>query len=333
MGLKQALPNAWRRQARWLVLLKPLAWLYGWVSARQRVQYQSGKKPVYRAPVPIMVIGNITVGGSGKTPLIIELVRFLQQDCGLRVGVISRGYGGIGEFPRLVEPYDDPVRCGDEPVLIATQTQVPVAVAPKRQAAIECLLAQHTVDLILSDDGLQHWAMARDLEWIVLDTRYGVGNGQLLPAGLLREPASRLQTATVIEHGVSTSLYQMQLAPQALQGYHQPPDAQPPYAGQRVHAVAGIGDPSRFFRTLQALGFVLIEHPFDDHHAYQVQDVQFSDDLPVITTAKDAVKLADLSQPFWVLPVTAQLSPACYTLLQQQLQALGVLPPPTQHPS
>jgi tetraacyldisaccharide 4'-kinase len=333
MGLKQALPNAWRQQAPWLVLLKPLAWLYGWVSARQRAQYQSGQKPVYRAPVPIMVIGNITVGGSGKTPLIIELVRFLQQDCGLRVGVISRGYGGTGEFPRMVAAHDDPTRCGDEPVLIASQTQAPVAVAPKRQAAIECLLAQHTVDLILSDDGLQHWAMARDLEWIVLDTRYGVGNGWLLPAGLLREPASRLQTATVIEHGASSSPYQMQLAAQALQGYHQPANAVTPVAGQTVHAVAGIGDPSRFFRTLQALGFVLIEHPFDDHHAYQAQDIQFADGLPVITTAKDAVKWAAFTQPFWVLPVCAQLSPACYTLLQQQLQDLGVLPPLTQHPS
>ncbi|MFA9204580.1 MAG: tetraacyldisaccharide 4'-kinase, partial [Flavobacteriales bacterium] len=188
--IKQWLPAAWQRQAWWLVLLLPLSGLYALVTSLLRLSYRLGVQQAYRAPVPVMVIGNITVGGSGKTPLIIHLVQYLRQQHQLNVGVISRGYGAKDHgakdhgakdqagFPKLVDAWSTPDQVGDEPVLIVQQTGVPMAVAPNRQAAIECLLASHPeIELILSDDGLQHFAMARDIEWIVLDAARGLGSG------------------------------------------------------------------------------------------------------------------------------------------------------------
>jgi tetraacyldisaccharide 4'-kinase len=254
-----------------------------------------------------MVVGNITVGGSGKTPLIIELVNFLQY-FGLNVAVISRGYGGQGPFPRIVQDDDTPDMVGDEPVLIVQET-IP--------------------DLILSDDGLQHLALQRDLEWIVLDVDRGLGNQQLLPSGFLREPVSRLENATVIEHGkLAQTDLTMQLESNALRPLMTHSKIKPPLA-TTVHAVAGIGVPQRFFQSLKELGFEVIEHVFPDHHDYQPADLDFDDDLPIITTAKDAVKLqqfADLlnEKQIWILPVKAHLSIACYELLLQQLQSLNI---------
>ncbi|MEC7121229.1 MAG: tetraacyldisaccharide 4'-kinase [Pseudomonadota bacterium] len=327
-NLKQALPAAWQRQAPWLALLLPFSGLYALVTGWQRWCYRVGLKQAYRAPVPVMVIGNITVGGSGKTPLIIHLVQHLQQHYNLKVGVISRGYGGQGMFPKLVTDLSTPDQVGDEPVLIVQQTQVPMAVAPNRQAAIECLLRAHPIDLILSDDGLQHLALARDIEWIVLDANRGLGSGWLLPAGSLRESAQRLHTATVIEHGAaSTAALNMQLQPLALQPLNpmQQYDQIAPQRGQTVHAVAGIGHPQRFFQQLRDLDFIVIEHAFADHHVYRTADVDFADGLPMLTTSKDAVKLFGLGVQGWILPVEAVLSEACYVVLEQQLQALALI--------
>lgn len=197
MSVAQLLQNAWQRQSKWLLLLRPLSALYqlGFVLNRSYAQHF---KTAYKAPIPVMVIGNITVGGSGKTPLLIALVHYLQAR-GVRVGVISRGYGGTGPFPCLVAGLTAR-EVGDEPALIVQATQVPMAVGANRQAAIELLMAHHQLDLILSDDGLQHWALARDIEWIVLDLNRGLGNEKLLPEGFLREPTSRLVHASVIEH-------------------------------------------------------------------------------------------------------------------------------------
>lgn len=334
--IKQWLPAAWQRQAWWLVLLLPLSGLYAVVTGLLRLSYRLGLQQAYRAPVPVMVIGNITVGGSGKTPLIIHLVKYLQSHHQLHVGVISRGYGaqdhGEGVFPKLVDVTATPDQVGDEPVLIVQQTGVPMAVAPNRQAAIECLLMAHPeVELVLSDDGLQHLAMARDIEWIVLDTARGLGSGWLLPAGALRESSSRLQSSTVLMHGETEAELQMQLMPQPLQPLNsmQQHDQARPVVGDRVHAVAGIGHPQRFFQQLRELGFVVIEHVFADHHDYVVSDVEFADDLPLITTGKDAVKLFGLGVLGWVLPVEAKLSEACYYLLDQQLSDVGLLPSST----
>lgn len=338
IDLRTALPNAWARQSSWLFLLLPLSALYALVTGIQRTLYHFNVKKTYQSPVPVMVIGNITVGGSGKTPLLIELVRYLTVEQKLNVGVISRGYGGDESiFPHIVQTDDLAELVGDEPLLIVQQTGVLLSVGINRKESIEYLMSHADIidrplDIILSDDGLQHLAMGRQLEWIVVDTDRGFGNGFLLPAGFLREQPERLKTATVIEHGTkgaSQAPYQMHLVAgdieplSPLSFKHQIRAPQPP---QRVHAVAGIGNPSRFFDSLRNLGFEVIEHPFADHHPYQLADVKFDDDLPIITTAKDAQRLLGLiSFNVWVLPVKASLTPECYTLLYKQLSDIGVL--------
>jgi len=199
MSVAQLIQNAWNRQAKWLIVLRPLSCLYHfgfWVNQKL---YEKGIKSVYTAPVPVMIIGNITVGGSGKTPLLIHLVNYLQSQ-NVRVGIISRGYGGKGPFPAYVGLDATPDQVGDEPCLIVQSTGAAMAVGSNRQQSIELLLAKHELDLIISDDGLQHHALARQLEWIVLDRNRGLGNEKLLPEGYLREPKSRLNTGTVIEH-------------------------------------------------------------------------------------------------------------------------------------
>ena len=339
MSLRTALPRAWAEQSSWLVFLLPLSCLYALITGMQRLSYRLKIKTPYQSPVPVMVIGNITVGGSGKTPLLIELVRYLRDEQKLQVGVISRGYGGdISTFPRMVRIDDRAQVVGDEPLLIVQQTGVAMAVGANRQATIECLLADAgsrgvMLDIILSDDGLQHLAMGRHLEWIVLDTDRGTGRGWLLPAGFLRESIERLETATVIEHGSKPvheaefvqSPYQMRLIAGDLIPLFGGADLTPPQPPQRVHAVAGIGNPSRFFNSLRQLGFEVIEHPFADHHPFVASDVSFGDKLPIVTTAKDAPRLQGLLEQAWILPVKAWLSSECYTLLYHQLTEIGVL--------
>ncbi|WP_269914618.1 tetraacyldisaccharide 4'-kinase [Acinetobacter sp. HY1485] len=319
MDLAHIIQNAWNSQAKWLKLLRPLSFLYGVAFNYKKQQYLSGKKPIYTAPIPVMVVGNITIGGSGKTPLLIALVKYLQMHK-IKVGVISRGYGGKGPFPTLVAG-KTVLQVGDEPALIVQKTQVPMAVGANRQEAIELLLNHYQLDLILSDDGLQHWALARQIEWIVLDTQRGLGNQRLLPEGFLREPISKLKNSTVIEHNPkSTASLNMHLALGQPYLLHQGTDKFNPL--EYFHVVVGIGYPERFYKSLNILGLKnLIKHEFEDHHTYTSQDISFNDDLPIITTEKDAVKLKDLhcKHKVWVLPVDAILSDACYTHLQQQL--------------
>lgn len=327
------LQTAWQQQSRWLRLLLPLSWLYGAVAAHQRKRLS---RSAYRAPVPVMIIGNITVGGSGKTPLIITLVQQLQRQ-GIRVGVISRGYGGNyaeSQPVMQVTAQSESAQVGDEPLLIVQATGVPLAVSARRQLAIELLLAQQPLDLILSDDGLQHYALARDIEWVVVDTVRGWGNGQLLPEGFLREPVQRLQGTTVISHPPRPGLgerYGMRLnpgQPYPLQNAGQTFDCALGYA-----AVAGIGFPQRFFQTLDQQQIRYQPWPFTDHHAYQSSELAaILQQMPaIITTSKDAVKILqvwqqqlDLLQRVWVLPVQAQLTCVTWQVLQQQLNALGI---------
>lgn len=333
MSLAQFIQDAWNQQAKWLVVLRPLSWLYRAAFVLNRKLYQSGMKSVYQAPVPVMVIGNITVGGSGKTPLLIQLVKYLQSQH-LRVGVISRGYGAKGPFPALVTVDSDPERVGDEPCLIVQATQIPMAVGPNRQSSIELLLQQQPLDLIISDDGLQHWALARQLEWIVLDNNRGLGNEKLLPEGYLREPKSRLQSGTIIEHATQPQHeLHMHLAPG--QPYLlNPRDQQKVLFNpqENFYAVVGIGFPQRFYQTLESMGIHYFQcHEFPDHYDYEIKDLQFDDAGPIITTEKDAVKIlpllkkyADFQREIWVVPVEAVLSPACYHILHQQLHSLGL---------
>lgn len=302
--------------------LAPLAWLFGGVVALRRVAFRRGWFASRRVRRPVVVVGNLTVGGSGKTPLTAWLASEL-RDRGVRVGIASRGYGGRAGTAALHVTRDtDPALAGDEPVLLARRTRVPVVVARERVAAAELLAPD--VDLILADDGLQHYALARDLEIVVVDGRRGFGNGRLLPAGPLREPTSRLREAQLVVvngAGVAGALadlpgrlpaLRMELVPGdvvALLGGNRTPLAA--WSGRRVHAVAGIGDPSRFFATLRAAGVQPIEHPLPDHATLARADVEFADDLPVLMTEKDAVKCAPYAGPrhYW-LEVAAAFAPA-----------------------
>lgn len=333
MSLAQLIQNAWNKQSSWLIALRPLSCLYRAGFLFNRNLYNSGFKQVYKAPVPVMVIGNITVGGSGKTPLLIQLVNYLQQH-NIKVGVISRGYGGNGPFPMLVTSGGQVAQAGDEPALIVQATSVPMAVGPNRQTAIELLLESSEIDLIISDDGLQHWALGRQIEWIVLDQNRGLGNKKLLPEGYLREPIERLETGTVIEHTHKPAT-ELNMHLETGQPYLLNPlsNSKPSFnLENNYHAVVGIGFPQRFYQTLKDLGLKQFqEHAFRDHHDYTINDLIFNDELPLITTEKDAVKLLPLlekhpefKQSIWVVPVKAVLSPQCYQVLKQQLQEFDI---------
>lgn len=332
MSLAQTIQTAWNNQEKWLIVLRPLSWLYRFAFLMNKAMYTHKLKKIYTAPIPVMVIGNITVGGSGKTPLLIQLVKYLQSK-GLSVGVISRGYGGVGPFPALVHKESSPEIIGDEPALIVQSTGVAMAVGPNRQSSIELLLQNYSLDLIISDDGLQHWALDRQIEWIVLDQNRGLGNEKLLPEGYLREPKSRLQNSSVIVHSKQ---------PQSLLNMHL--QVGKPYllrsknlsnqfdSNQSYHAVVGIGFPQRFYQTLQNLGIEQFQaHEFPDHHEYKLSDLSFQNQNAIITTEKDAVKLKEIltqhpefNIPIWVVPVEAILSSDCYDLLEQQLQQVGI---------
>ncbi len=318
MSIETAITAAWQRRAAWLWLLLPLSGLYGLISLLRRQAYKLGLLKSYRAPVAVMVIGNITVGGSGKTPLIITLVTYLQKR-NVRVGVISRGYGGdSAQMPSLVTKDSLPSIVGDEPCLIVNMTAVPMAVCPNRKQAIITLLAANPdLQLIVADDGLQHYALQRDIEWIVVDVARGFGNKQLLPTGFLREPLARLNAATVIYHEKTNTAAKssQEVVSQRLTMQLQPDDLQPlfsnpnqsksddsratkrlpkPEPGEQVHAVSGIGYPQRFFTTLSSLEFEVIPHPYPDHHNFSLADLLQYDQYPIIVTSKDAVKIRTL---------------------------------------
>ena len=331
MSIAQLIQDAWNKQAKWLIVLRPLSWLYRGGFLLNKKLYQMGIKSSYQAAVPVMVIGNITVGGSGKTPLLIQLVSYLQNK-NVRVGVISRGYGGKGPFPAYVDLESVPDVVGDEPCLIVQSTGVPMVVGSNRQQSIEYLLSKHDLDLIISDDGLQHLALQRQIEWIVLDQNRGLGNQKLLPEGYLREPVSRLKTGTVIEHAASPkTALNMHLevnTPYLLNAI----EAKIFNPANNFYAVVGIGFPQRFYKTLDSIGIHQFQcHEFPDHYDYEITDLQFEDSNPIITTEKDAVKILpllkqnlDFKREIWVVPVEAVLSPQCYEILHQQLQQVGI---------
>lgn len=325
--MKQWLTTVWYRGHPALLLLWPLSLFYGCMSALRRQAYQRGLLPSRHFPVPVLVIGNITVGGTGKTPMTLALIKRLQQE-GFRPGVVSRGYGGSAVYPLRVSDSVGVEETGDEPMTIFRRSGVPVVVDPKRPRAVSRLLQDTDCDLVLSDDGLQHYALARDVEIAVVDGARGLGNQLLLPAGPLREAATRLASVDyVIINGDGFSFpcaYPMQLVPEPWQNLHKA--KQPlPEPGSRIHAVAGIGNPERFFTQLRARGFEVMAHAFPDHHAYVAADFAFSDGAPVVMTEKDAVKCMDLAADnWWFVPVSADLPESFYLSLLQQLQATKV---------
>jgi tetraacyldisaccharide 4'-kinase len=282
----------WYRFSWLSALLAPLSLLFGAAVGVRRLTYRAGWRRTERLPVPVVVIGNLVAGGTGKTPLVLWLTEALRAR-GFRPAIVSRGYGGANDQPCEVAIGGDAVRYGDEPLLLAERGGVPVWIGRDRASAARAAIAAHPDrDLVICDDGLQHYALARDFEIAVEDER-GYGNGLLLPAGPLREPPSRQVDATVVNGAPARSgAFAMRLEPAGLRGVRDPrrtADADA-LGRQRLHAVAGIGNPARFFATLGSLGLAFTPHAFPDHHAFTPGDLDFPDCDAVLMTEKDAVK-------------------------------------------
>jgi tetraacyldisaccharide 4'-kinase len=290
-------------------LLWPASMAFRFVAFARRVLYHLHVLKSFHPGIPVIVVGNITAGGSGKTPLVLWIAEFLRSK-GWNPGIVSRGYGGTVDAPRAATIASEASEVGDEPIVLSRRSGCPVWVGADRVRVIEALRAANPdVDVLVLDDGLR-----RDLEIAVIDPR-GTGNGMFLPAGPLREPLSRLKSVdAVVSHGArGVRGYSMELAGDLIHRMAAASDRQlaAALAGQQVHAVAGIGDPPRFFRHLERLGLKVLAHPFPDHHAFAARELDFGDQRPVIFTEKDAVKLRRAAKPnWWVLPVTAKLDPA-----------------------
>ncbi|QAX81805.1 tetraacyldisaccharide 4'-kinase [Candidatus Pseudomonas adelgestsugas] len=308
------------------MLLKPLESLYRYVVQRKRAHFLSGKLEIYKAPVPVVIVGNITVGGTGKTPLILWLIEHCRRS-GLRVSVVSRGYGAKPpQLPWQVEACHSAEMVGDEPLLIVQRCGVPLMIDPDRGRAVKALLANKPTDLILSDDGLQHYGLARDLELVLVDYVRGLGNQRCLPAGPLREPIERLNSVdALLYNGANADCedgFAFRLLPTVLinlkTGKRQPVDYLP--IDQQVHAVAGIGNPQRFFNTLKMLHWNPIPHAFTNHTTYTAEILNFIPSLPLVMTEKDAVKCrAFAKSDWWYLVVDALPSPAFVSWFDTQL--------------
>lgn len=315
--MSEFLQQMWYRGHPLAYLLLPVSWVFCLLVMLRRMLYKLGIMPIRRVPVPIIVVGNITAGGTGKTPLTIWIAKMLTK-AGYTPGIVSRGYGGDAEeWPQQVSHDSDPYYVGDEPVLLVRRTGCPMAVGPNRNEAIEMLLEHHPCDVIISDDGLQHYRMGRDFEIGVIDGDRRFGNGFCLPAGPLREPTSRLNSVDVIVSTGSGSRREfiLELIPGELRKVGDDSVTAPvsQFTNQTVHAVAGIGNPQRFFETMSKQGFHILEHAFPDHHDFIEEDfdkLKEDGDYPIIMTEKDAVKCWDLEYDnMWYLPITPKMDP------------------------
>lgn len=295
-GLRLLLPEIWRARGPAARLLLPLSWLYIGVVAARRACYRLGWRRVVELPRPVIVVGSLSAGGSGKTPLVMHVARLLRSQ-GYEPGIISRGYGGDPPHaPYKVGPGSPPAECGDEPVMMARLLDMPVVVDRDRPRGARALIDGHGCDIVIADDGLQHYALGRDLEIAVIAG--GVGNGYCLPAGPLREPRRRLRRVDmVVCNGPGAGPGQFTMSQTIAELAHlrtgevRRLDA---FRGRRVHAVAGIGSPHAFFGMLEAAGLQVTPQAFADHHRFEQGDFSSMRDAPIVMTAKDAVKCRSL---------------------------------------
>jgi tetraacyldisaccharide 4'-kinase len=315
----------WYRRGALAWVLWPASLVFGFFVFLRRVLYRLRVLKSAHPGIPVIVVGNLTVGGTGKTPLVIWIAELLKAK-GWSPAIISRGYGAAQETPRAATLASDASEVGDEPIVLARRSGCPVWVGADRVGVAAALREQHPdANVLILDDGLQHYRLRRDLEIAVLDAR-GLGNGFLVPAGPLREPKGRAVDA-LVAHGFSRE----QAFSMSLEGdtVHRMTDARErralkSFAGQRVHAAAGIGDPNRFFLHLGRAGIHVLPHPFPDHHRFAPGDLEFGDEAPVMLTEKDAVKLRSVARPhWWVLPVSAKLDPAFGAWLLGKLDERG----------
>ncbi|OGT35919.1 MAG: tetraacyldisaccharide 4'-kinase [Gammaproteobacteria bacterium RIFCSPHIGHO2_12_FULL_37_14] len=304
-------------------LLLPFSWLFYVVVAARRYFYRLGWMKTYYVPVPVIVVGNLTVGGTGKTPLVIEIARLLLEH-GYRPGIVSKGIGGRRHRkPHWVQANDSVKEVGDEAILLIKNTDCPLVIGVDRVAAVEHLLKQTSCNIVISDDGLQHYRLGRQIEIAVIDGLRYFGNQQMLPAGPLREPLSRIhqvdyvvinsnEHADIWEQELKNSLpvFNMQVEPielVSLQNGHIKNNLLN-FQNKKIHAVAAIGHPERFFRMLRKYSFDIIPHRFPDHYHYQSSDLNFTDSYPVVMTEKDAVKCSFVKdERYWYLKVAVKI--------------------------
>jgi len=313
---------------RWL--LAPLSGLYRAVITLRRALYKRGLLKSSTLSVPVIIVGNITVGGTGKTPTVIWLAKQLKQ-AGYKPGIISRGYGGKKtEQPIMVTEASIASDVGDEPIIIYRQSSCPMVVGSNRVAAGQMLLAHYDCDVIISDDGLQHYALNRDIEIVVIDGKREFGNQYCLPAGPLREPLSRLSSVDFIIHNGSPTpdavQHNMTLMQHAAINLAEPERSKPliEFEHTDIHAVAGIGNPQRFFDQLTAQNITVTAHSFADHHPFQANDLDFGDDKQILMTEKDAVKCQHFANKnMWYIPIEATINGK---LSQSLLHTLAGLP-------
>lgn len=317
-----ALERSWYQPTWWRWLLWPLSILFAGFSGLRRWAFRMGLLASTKVDAPVIVVGNISVGGTGKTPFTVWLCQYLQAQ-GLKPGILSRGYGARITEPQLVRIGMTASQVGDEPMLLAQLTQVPVVVCPKRALGAQFLLANTECNIIICDDGLQHYALARDLEVVLIDGQRGLGNGLLLPAGPLREGAWRLASVDLVLSNSAASPwtpYQLEIAAgqakSLLTAQELPPST-------TVTLVSGIGNPARFVQSTTLAGYAVGQtYFFPDHHPFQVADFQ-QIPTPLLMTAKDAVKCHAFAQADWYyLPIQAQVPPAAVQVLASKLQQI-----------
>ncbi|MDR2219498.1 MAG: tetraacyldisaccharide 4'-kinase [Methylobacillus sp.] len=344
--MSEWLQREWTKTSLWQILLRPLSWLFGMLAALRRLGYKTGIAKSIHLPVPVIVIGNITVGGTGKTPLVIWLAQRLQAE-GWKPGIISRGYRGSNTSPLSVTPASDPALAGDEPVLVAARTNAPVFIGKDRVAAGNALLQAHPeCDVIISDDGLQHYRLQRDMEIAVVDGARRFGNGKLLPAGPLREPMTRLNSADAVVCNVAENgdileklpltafclmlavlakecVATMQLQPVVFRNLadRSRTAMAADFADRNLLAIAGIGHPSRFFDQLKSMGLTVESRAFPDHHAYTPADLPSGAVDAILMTEKDAVKCRAFARPeWWYLEIEAQPDDALIECILNKLR-------------
>lgn len=317
----------WYRLSVLSLALWPASLLFRLLYALRRLAYRCGVLPTVRLPVAVIVVGNLVAGGTGKTPLVLWLAALLQQH-GRKPGILSRGYRGSAAGPMAVAADSPAELAGDEPLLLARAAGCPVWIGRDRAAAGRGLLAAHPeCDVLILDDGLQHYRLARDIEIAVEDER-GAGNGLLLPAGPLRVPASRRVDAWVVNSappGIHSPSFRMDLRGERFRRVAAPRDSVPvaALAHKKLHAVAGIGNPKRFFDHLSRLGLTTVNHAFPDHYAYSAGDLDFGDCDALLMTEKDAVKCEAFARGHWyALQVEAELAPAFSDFILAKLNGL-----------